>query len=165
MTLLELLWPHVQLTVTCSERRHFFSSTLSFIASNLCHKCISKNIKTTIEIFSVFQKIQLTQIGISFHRFNKYFQRQSYYNSIVGNSLFRLQKFIENILAPKIASSTVQVILCQMHSFLHQLTQNMTTDCSFNYELSLRKLQVKYMLSTSNFSECHRNNLMYRICT
>ena len=132
MTLLELLWPYVQLTVTCSERRHFSSSTLSFVASNLCHKCISKNIKTTIEIFSVFQKIQLTQIGISFHRFNKYFYRQSYYNSIVGNSLFRLQKFIENILAPKIASSTVQVILCQMHSFLHQLTQNMMTTCGFS---------------------------------
>ena len=31
----------------------------------------------------------------------------------------------------------IQIILCQKHSFLHQLTQ---TDCSLNYKLSTRKL-------------------------
>ena len=39
----------------------------------------------------------------------------------------------------------IKVNLCQKHSFLHQLTHNMTTDCSLNYEFSTRKLQVQYM--------------------
>ena len=30
----------------------------------------------------------------------------------------------------------VQVNLCQKVSFLHQLTQNMTTDCSLNYKFN-----------------------------
>ena len=41
-------------------------------------------------------------------------------------------------------SLDLQVNLCQKHSFLHQLTQHMTADCSFNYEFSTRKLQVVY---------------------
>ena len=45
----------------------------------------------------------------------------------------------------------IQVNLCQKHSFLHQLTHNMTTDCSLNYKFSTRKLQVQYMLCTSNW--------------
>ena len=40
---------------------------------------------------------------------------------------------------------TVQVNLCQKHSFLNQLTHNMTKDCSLN---SL-KLQVQNMLCTN----------------
>ena len=44
----------------------------------------------------------------------------------------------------------VQVILCQKHSFLHQWNQNMTTDCSLNYEFNTRKLQIQCMLCTSN---------------
>ena len=39
----------------------------------------------------------------------------------------------------------LQVIICQKHSFLRQLTQNMTADCSLNYEFSTRKLQVQYL--------------------
>ena len=39
----------------------------------------------------------------------------------------------------------LQVILCQKHSFMYQLTQNMTTDCSLNYKFSTRKLQVQYI--------------------
>ena len=45
--------------------------------------------------------------------------------------------------------STVQVILCEKHSFLHQLTQNMKTNCRLNYELGKRKLQVQYKKTTS----------------
>ena len=30
----------------------------------------------------------------------------------------------------------VQVNLCQKHLFLHQLTHNMTTDCSLNYKFN-----------------------------
>ena len=42
--------------------------------------------------------------------------------------------------------------------FLHQLNQNMTTDCYPNYEfISKRKLQVQYMVCTSNCSECQKN--------
>ena len=41
---------------------------------------------------------------------------------------------------------SIQVNLCQKLLFLHQLTHNMTTDCSLNYKFSTRKLQVQYML-------------------
>ena len=37
-----------------------------------------------------------------------------------------------------------------------------TTNCSLNCEFSARKLQVQYILCTSNCSKCHRNNLMYK---
>ena len=60
--------------------------------------------------------------------------------------------------------SVVQVILCQKHSFLDQLTQNMTTDCLLHYNFSTRKLQVQYMLSISNCSDCqNKNNVIYTI--
>ena len=42
----------------------------------------------------------------------------------------------------------VQVNLFQKRSFLHQLTHNMTTDCSLNYKFSTRKIQVQNMLCT-----------------
>ena len=42
----------------------------------------------------------------------------------------------------------LQVNLFQKRSFLHQLTHNMTTDCSLNYEFSTRKIQVQDMLCT-----------------
>ena len=42
----------------------------------------------------------------------------------------------------------VQVNLFQTHLFLHQLTHNMTKDCSVNYEFSTWKLQTHNMLCT-----------------
>ena len=42
----------------------------------------------------------------------------------------------------------VQVNLCQKLLFLHQLTHNMTTECSLNYEVSTWKLQAPNMLCT-----------------
>ena len=42
----------------------------------------------------------------------------------------------------------IQVNLCQRQLFLHQLTHNMTKDCSLNYEFSTSKLQAQYMLCT-----------------
>ena len=45
-------------------------------------------------------------------------------------------------------ATELQVNLCQKHLLFHQLTQNMTSDCSLNYEFSTRKLQVQYMLCT-----------------
>ena len=38
---------------------------------------------------------------------------------------------------------TVQVNLCQKLLFLHQLTHNMTTDCSLNYKLNTWKFQAQ----------------------
>jgi hypothetical protein len=60
------------------------------------------------------------------------------------------------------------VVLCQKHSFLYQLTQNITKDCSLNYEFSARKLQIQFMLCISNsfsFSFDIQNNLMYTTYT
>ena len=44
---------------------------------------------------------------------------------------------------------TYKFILFKKHSFLHQLSQNMITDCSLNYKFSTtRKLQIQCMLCT-----------------
>ena len=55
----------------------------------------------------------------------------------------------------------IQVNLFQKHLFLHQLTHNMTKDCSFNCKFSTWKLQAQNMLKTCqehvvciNCSEC-----------
>ena len=45
----------------------------------------------------------------------------------------KIEIWIRNVL--------IQVNLCQKHSFLHVLTQNMTTDCLLNYEISHRDLE------------------------
>ena len=42
----------------------------------------------------------------------------------------------------------VQVNLCQKHLFSHQLTHNMTRDCSLIYQFSTWKLQAQNMLYT-----------------
>ena len=44
--------------------------------------------------------------------------------------------------------SSLQVNLCQKLLFLHQLTDNMTTDCSLNYQFSTWKFQAQNMLCT-----------------
>ena len=47
-----------------------------------------------------------------------------------------------------ILEGVLQVILCQKHLFLDQLTHNMTKDCSMIYEFSTRKLQKQNMSRT-----------------
>ena len=42
----------------------------------------------------------------------------------------------------------IQVNLCQKLLFLHQLTHNMTTDCSLNYQFSTWKFQAQNTLRT-----------------
>ena len=42
-------------------------------------------------------------------------------------------------------ASNVQVNLCQKLLFLHQLTHNMTTDCSLNYKFNTWKFQAQNM--------------------
>ena len=62
----------------------------------------------------------------------------------------------------------VQVNFCQKHKFLQQLTQNMTKDCSLNYEFNTWKLQAKNMLcSQIIFCFCIDNSdqFMYITCS
>ena len=40
-------------------------------------------------------------------------------------------------------STCIQVNFCQKHLFLHQLTHNMTTDCSLNYNFNTWKFQAQ----------------------
>ena len=55
----------------------------------------------------------------------------------------------------------VQVNLFQKHLFLHQLTYNMTKDCSLNYEFSTWKIQTQKI----NCSECqYKNQFVYTTC-
>ena len=49
-----------------------------------------------------------------------------------------------NVKALDYMELNLQVILCQKHSFLHQLTQNMTTNCLLNYQLSTWFVQNLY---------------------
>ena len=59
--------------------------------------------------------------------------------------------------------SNVQVKLCQKHLFWHQLTHNMTQNCSLNYKFSRYKFQGQNMMCTKIDFFCVRfvsqNNL------
>ena len=59
-------------------------------------------------------------------------------------------------------SYVVKVILCQKHSFLLQLIQNITTDFSLNYKFS-----TCWLHQIGFFCPCFdiQNNLMYTTCT
>ena len=56
---------------------------------------------------------------------------------------------------------TVQVNLFQKHSFLHQLTHNMTTDCSLNYQKNTSSEHVVYK---NCFLFWHSKQFMYTTC-
>ena len=58
----------------------------------------------------------------------------------------------------------VQVNLSQKHSFLNQLTQNMTTDCSLINNFLPRKIQVQNMLGTK-IVYCLRFDIQNNFCT
>ena len=58
----------------------------------------------------------------------------------------------------------IQVNLCQKHSFLNQLTHNMTTDCSLITDFSTRKIQVENMLCTK-IVFCFRFGIQNNFCT
>ena len=63
---------------------------------------------------------------------------------------------------------SLQVNLCQMHLFLHQLNHNMTEDCSLNYEFSTWKLQTQKLLCTQIvflFLFWHSEQFMYKTCS
>ena len=47
----------------------------------------------------------------------------------------------------------IQVNLCQKLLFLHQLNNNMTTDCSLNYKFNTWKLQAQNMFSLCSAKE------------
>ena len=58
--------------------------------------------------------------------------------------------------------SYLQVNLCQKHLFLHQLTQNMTKDCSLIYQVLHEKIQAQNMLFTYIvFLFWHSEQFMY----
>ena len=97
-----------------------------------------------------------------------------YQSQILGNTLYVVNSYI--FLVPDeieennevdYNSDTVHVILCQKHSFLYQLIQNITTDCSLNFEFSICcahqvALNVKNQLDVHNMYSAHNstNNLL-----
>ena len=56
-------------------------------------------------------------------------------------------------------NTIVQVNLCQKRSFFHQLTHNMTTDCSWNDKFSTRKIQVQNVYK--NCFECQNKTKQF----
>ena len=75
-----------------------------------------------------------------------------YFNSaciIISSKVFYIEPFFK------------QVSFCQKHLTLHQLTHNMTTDCSLNYDFSTWKFQAQNILCTQIVFFCFdiQNNL------
>ena len=65
---------------------------------------------------------------------------------------------VENICllaleADVLVVAVVQVVLCQKHSILHQLSQNMTNYLYLNFLFCTSSVQALYVLSSSNCSE------------
>ena len=61
----------------------------------------------------------------------------------------------------------VQVNLCQKLLFLHQLTHNMTTDCSLNYKFNSWKFQAQTWGEHVAYRNCfwHSEQFLYATCS
>ena len=61
----------------------------------------------------------------------------------------------------------LQVNLCQKLLFLHQLTNNMTTDCSFNYKFNTWKFQAQTWGEHVVYRKCfwHSEQFLYTTCS
>ena len=69
----------------------------------------------------------------------------------ITNGSIKVPNSVKHLLLTKlmwIAHNFVQVNLCQKLLFLHQLTHNITTDCSLNYQFSTWKLQTQNIRRT-----------------
>ena len=62
---------------------------------------------------------------------------------------------------------SVQVNLCQKLLFLHQLTHNMTTDCSLNYKFNTWKFQAQTWGEHVVYRNCfwHSEQFLYTTCS
>ena len=65
--------------------------------------------------------------------------------------------------ARSITTSYIQVNLCQKLLFLHQLTHNMTTDCSLNYKFNTWKFQAQTWGEHVVYRNCfwHSEHFLY----
>ena len=71
------------------------------------------------------------------------------------------------ILWPSQNIWTLQVNLCQKLLFLHQLTHNMTTDCSLNYKFNTWKFQAQTWGEHVVYRNCfrHSEQILYTRCS
>ena len=67
----------------------------------------------------------------------------------------------------KVFGKIVQVNLCQKLLFLHQLTLNMTTDCSLNYKFNTWKFQAQICGEHVVYRNCfwHSEQFLYTTCS
>ena len=67
----------------------------------------------------------------------------------------------------KLLSVHVQVNFCRKLLFLHQLTHNMTSDCSLNYKLNTWKLQAQTWGKHVVYINCfwHSEQFLYTTCS
>ena len=72
-----------------------------------------------------------------------YLKMSLYYHSTQINECSLSSFFLSSPRLFKLWNFQVQVNLFQKHLFLHQLTHNMTKDCSLNYKFSKWKLQAQ----------------------
>jgi hypothetical protein len=69
-------------------------------------------------------------------------QHSGHHSSFISKSDYLTEMNLK--LLPAISNS-IQVNLCQKHLFSHQLTHNMTKDCSLIYQFNTWKLQAQNM--------------------
>ena len=120
-------------------------NTTVLIVLNYSHKAVWE-IKTTMKILVV---------GKQRNKFLTRFARGSQCTWVLNN----VQK--QNHTA-----RTVQVNLCQKLLFLHQLTHNMTTDCSLNYKFNTWKFQAQTCGEHVVRRNCfrHSEQFLYTTC-
>ena len=83
-------------------------------------------------------------------------------------------KFLKALSFPSLLStnesdslSSVQVNLCQKLLFLHQLTHNMTTDCSLNYKFNIWNSKLRTWREHVVYRNCfwHSEPFFYTTCS
>ena len=79
---------------------------------------------------------------------------------------YALDKHFESIHKFK-GHIIIQVNLCQKLLFLHQLTHNMTTDCSLNYKFNTWKFQAQTWGEHVVYRNCfwHSEQFLYTTCS
>ena len=80
---------------------------------------------------------------------------------------FGCNSYITNIKTQLYFSEQIQVNLCQKLLFLHQLTNNMTTDCSLNYKFNTWKFRAQTWREHVGYRNCfwHSEQFLYTTCS
>ena len=121
----------------------------SFNCNKMSHKCTTGK-TTQIQLGKKHEKVKsLLCTPLLYYASKMHFpnfltlSRRSGFHSFFHSSR---EILVSLVYSPPFTE--IQVNLCQKLLLLHQLTHNMTTDCSLNYKFSTGKFQAENMLRT-----------------